>query len=207
MSFYGAGEFYFGFSPYPQVAEAPTFWGSDENNYSIAAPYNLTAYQNVAGQVVLYWSLNPIGPLYPSMKWIVETDTVDTFSSGDLLTYDTSISLEYIDGCVNKGISVPTYSRLQGSRRPMYWRVKGVLGDAETLWSSSIFYIPEAIDDIVRQAMLDRLNEVVYKKDFSDGESNLNKIYRATAQELDVMNLDTIFANNANYAASVRDVL
>lgn len=203
----GSGVFYFGVNSLPQSAEEAQFYGADENNFSSSAPVNLTAYQNVDGAVVLYWSLDPIaGPLYHDIVWTVETDLVPTFDSPDLLTYTSDTHPDYIAGCVNKGMAVPTYPRLQGESRTMYWRVQGALGEGETAIVSSTFEIASAVDQVVKQAMLDSLPDIIYKKDLSAGDTNLAKLYHALGLEFDMLHMDGVLVGNDAYTRSVRDV-
>ncbi len=202
----GSGAFYFGPDSLPQTAEEPQFYGADENNFSSAVPTSLTAYQNVDGAVVLYWSLDPIvGPLYHSIVWTVDTDLVPTFDSADFLTYSSDTHPDYISGCVRKGMAVPTYPRIQGETRTMYWRVKGTLGAGETSTIASTFIIASAIDQVVKQNMLDILPDIIYKKDLSEGDTNLAKLYHALGQQHDMLHMDGILVGNDAYTATVRD--
>jgi len=203
MSLYGSGKFFFGANSLPQTEKAQ-FWGSNEFNFSSASPSVLTAYQNVTGTVILYWTLNPVGTYFNSISWTIETDLVSTFDSPDKLTY-TSSDPNYIDGYTHKGIAVPVYSRLQGEKRPMYWRVWGTMSGIDTAIVSRTFMIPEAIDQVVKQEMIDALPDIIYKKDLSGGDTNLAKLYHAIGLTMDTMNLERILTLNDTYTATVRD--
>jgi hypothetical protein len=110
-----------------------------------------------------------------------------------------------IAGCVNKGMVVPAVPRLQGEFDDMFWRVKGTRAGYSTNFVEDLFKIPEAIDQITKQNMVNLLPDVVYKKDLSAGDTNLAKIYLSIGKELDEVNLETIFSNNDLFTEFVRD--
>lgn len=218
--FIGSGEFYWGVGSSTQTgpvtgttpanssepARFHQFYGADENNFSRAIPINLTAYQNVDGTAVLYWSFDPVaGVLYDNIVWTVQTDLVNTFDSPDLATYTTNANPDYIDGHVNKGLIVPLYQRAQGEERTMYWRVKGDLLDVGTPYVVSTFTIASAIDQVAKQAMLDMLPDIIYKKDLTHGETNLSRLYHSLGSELDILHMDGVLVDNDGFTASVRD--
>ena len=87
----------------------------------------------------------------------------------------------------------------------MYWQVQGTLGSATTEFVQSTFIIPEAINIQVAQAMLDTLPDVIYQKDFTNGNSNLYNIYLALGTEFDARNMDLTLVSNDTYTVSVRD--
>jgi hypothetical protein len=167
---YGSGKFFFGAGSLPQTTEVPQFYGADVFNEALATPHELTAYQNVDGNVVLYWGLEPCSPVLDDFEWTVETDTVQTFDSVDYRSYSSVANPDFIPGFTHKGLVVPTYRREQGLVKRMYWRVTGTYIGNDTNTVTSFYDIPQAVDQVSRQAMLDGLVDEIYKKDFADGE-------------------------------------
>jgi len=113
------------------------------------------------------------------------------------------LAVDYIVGQVHKGIAVPIYPRLQGQTRPMYWRVKGRHGWADTVYVSSVFTIPQAIDEVSRDAMLALMPDPIYKK---TSDSNNYGMHWTYGQSLDEQYVGDVFANNDIAVASVRDI-
>jgi hypothetical protein len=138
--------------------------------------FGLNAYQNVDGTVVLYWRYEPCTTAFNSFTWTVQTDLVDTFDSVSLKTYSSVANPDYIVGGSNKGMIVPAYTRNQGVSTPMFWRVQGHYGSIDTAFSSSVYGIPKAIDDVVRQNMLDLIPEQIFKKDFAADNFQIQSI-------------------------------
>lgn len=184
---------------------ADGFYGADELNRPPGGPADLVAYQNDnINNVVLYWTLDPCTEYINDFVWTVEVDKVKTFDSPDKATYVTSDpGVEFIQGKVHKGIVVPAFERLQGEENPMYWRVKGENGGSETVFVSSVFMTPMAIDGVTRDAMLDRMPDPIYKK---TSDSNNYKMHWSYGQALDDHFVRDIFANNDISSAKVRDI-
>lgn len=203
MSLYGSGVAYGGGLSTNRVGG--TFYGTQPDGEPSGAPVNLTAYQNVDGSVVLYWGYKPCAPSFSDFTWTVQTDLVPTFNSPDLLTYTSVANPNFIQGYTHAGMSVSTYPREQGQTTLMYWQVNGTIGSATSQYVQSTFIIPEAINIEVAQAMLGTLPDVIYKKDFTQGYSNLYKIYLAMGEEFDALNMDLTLVGNDAYTVSVRD--
>lgn len=203
MSLYGGGGSYGGGLSTNRVGG--TFYSTQISGYQDGSPVNLTAYQNVDGSVVLYWGYDPCAPRFSSFVWSIQTDTDPSFASPNLLSYTSAANPNFIQGYTHAGISVPTYPRAQGQTTTMYWRVSGTISSATSKYAQSTFVIPGAINISVAQAMLGTLPDVIYKKDFSQGTSNLYKIYLSIGKELDTLNMDLTLVGNDAYAVSVRD--
>jgi len=193
MSIYGSGIYY----------GDGTFYGGDEFNIPGGGPVNLTAYQNVIGNAVLYWALSPCAPDIGNFTWEVQTDKVDTFDSPDLLTYtELSPEVEFIPGKIHKGMVVPIYTRLQGETLRMYWRVRGAIGGIWTVWSVAMYNIPAALDEIVRDSDLDNMPNAVYKK---DAGSNVHGVHWTFGDAIDLHWVTDFFANADLSTEFVRD--
>lgn len=194
MSIYGSGFFY-----------GTKFYGTDVNSNPSGGIFGENAYQNVDGSVILYWRYDPCTAVLPLFTWTVQTDLAPTFDSVNLLTYSSVANPNFIAGGVNKGIVVPTYARQQGEEIPMYWRVQGHYGGNDTTFASSVFMIPEAIDDIVRQQMLDTIPDVIYKKDFAAGDFQMQSlVFNAAMVSGNVFNviLDGVALSPVSYSIS-----
>lgn len=166
------------------------FYGTDLNSGPPGGIFGLNGYQNVDGTVILYWRYDPCTSALANFTWTVETDLVPTFDSSSLRTYSSVANPNYLAGGVHKGIVVDAYKRQQGVGTPMYWRVQGHYANADTGWASSTFVIPSAIDDLVRQAMLDTLPDQIYKKDFAAGDFQLQSlVFEAPLVSGNVFNL------------------
>ena len=113
-----------------------------------------------------------------------------------------AIAQQYIDACVHQGLVVPIYTRQQGETDTMYWRVKGTRAAADTSVTESTFEIPEAIDELTRDSMLEVLPDVVYCK---ASTGNIYKLDDAVGNEFDLHNIEVIFANNNLSTLAVQD--
>lgn len=191
-------------SIYATVRYAEPFYGSDENNDATGGPAGLTAYQNNIDSIVFYWRLEPVTSSVGSFLWTVETDLVDDFSSPEKKTFlSTDLDVTYIPGKVHQGMAVDLpYSRQQGATTEMFWRVKGTIQNADTVWTGSTFSIPQAIDGIARNRMLSLMPDPIYKKDA--GSNNYNMLW-SYGQVLDLLYVQYLLANNDIYLESVRD--
>lgn len=149
------------------------YYGTDEFGSPGGGPAHLNSYQNVDGSVVLYWGLEPCSASLNAFTWTVDTDLVPTFDSARFRTYSSIGNPNFIDGWNHNGLVVPDYIRAQGEDTPMYWRVRGNLGGADTAYGISVYSIHKAIDQVVRQEMLDSLPDIIYKKDFASGEQQI----------------------------------
>jgi hypothetical protein len=111
--------------------------------------------------------------------------------------------VDFIQGRVHKGVAVPIYERLQGQTRTMYWRVVGRHSAVDTPLSESTFTIPQAIDGVTRDAMLDLMPDPIYKK---SPDSNNYKTHWVFGQSLDDHHIVDIFAENDISLDFVRDI-
>lgn len=184
-----------------------TFYGTDVDGDGPGGPSNLNAYQNVDGTVVLYWNMEPCPIAFDDFTWTAETDLAPTFDSVNFRSFSSVANPDFINADAHKGMVVPAYTRLQGEDRSMYWRVRGTRGGIDTPDTSSVFQIPEAIDQIVRQQMLDTLPDILFKKDFTEGDVHEQEIvfdgalFTGNTYDLDVDGVPitpVVFASDSN---------
>lgn len=158
----------------PRYTES--FYGTGPNGEIPGGPADLRAYQNNADTIILYWGFDPVSPYLSSFTWTIDTDLVDTFDSSYFYSYTSTANPDFIDGGVHKGLAVPAYPRLQGESRRVYWRVSGERGGISTPFVSSYYDMPEAINILTSQSMMDLLPDVIYKKDYAAGDYQLQAI-------------------------------
>lgn len=118
-------------------------------------------------------------------------------------TVTASAAVDFIQARVHRGVAVPIYARLQGEQRPMYWRVKGRRAAVDTILADAVFNIPQAIDEVVRDAQLDLMPDPIYKKDAGSNNHGIHWVYGLSLDDHHVAN---VFAENDIALETVRDV-
>ena len=184
--------------------------GLDESDLGIGVPTDLNSYQNLDGNVVLYWTFDPFVYSFYALSWELQTDIVDTFDSPSLLAYTsgTMPAADYIAGCIHRGMVVPIYARAQDTSKRMYWRIRGVYDAVNSDWASGYYDIPPAVNVATRTSLLSFLPEAVYSKEPGTTPgvgSNVYKIHDDYANEFENANRQMTFVNKDLYVKDARD--
>lgn len=204
MSFYT--DFFYGEGFYGAVTEG-----------GIDVPVELAFYRtNTDGVYVFHWGFQEafINPniISPSFDFDLEIDTVTTFDSGNLQTFDKSTVLTYQNGAVRKGAAIVVNTRKDKSEQTWYWRVRTKVGLSVSNWSVvAQFTILEKFEVEEAENLLNNLPDYhVYgkgdlKRAVSDRASKLYKICDMYGKELDQTKLEDILTATNNYIALCRD--
>lgn len=201
---------------YTDIFYGEGFYGESTEG-GIDVPVELAFYRtNTDGVYVFHWGFQEayINPniLSPGFDFDLEIDTVTTFDSGNLQTFNKTTALTYQNGAVRKGAAIMVAAREDKTEQTWYWRVRTRVGLSTSNWSVvAQFTILEKFEVEESENLLNNLPDYhVYgkgdlKRAVSDRMSKLYKICNMYGREFDQTKLEDILTATNNYIALVRD--
>jgi len=172
-------------------------------------------YTNVENRMVFHWEFYPsfIVPGLSTLDWDLELDTMPTFDSPDLVTYDRDSAIDFQDGNPTKGFEIDVASRIEKVEQTWYARVRTKNGSHHSLWSDFInLKIPQRYQEEAAENMLNALpDENVYNKDiltFNPGDRNTTLysfLYMMYGEQFDVLLLENFLTKTDFFLRGGRD--
>ncbi len=194
--FYGAGGSFYG----PSDTDVPT---------------DLRFYRtNVDNVYVFHWGFQEafITPLLSSLDFELQLDTLPSFTSPNMVQFDSTSAITFQNGDVRKGFAVPVSIREDGTTQIWYARVRSKSGFTTSAWSLVLqFEILRKWELEEAEALLNNLPDYhVYNKEdliraVSDRSTKLYKVCNMYARELDQNYLEDTLTKTNNYISLCRD--
>ena len=107
-------------------------------------PRDLRFYRtNVDNVYVFHWGFrfDYITPSLASADFDLQLDTTPTFTSSNLVQFNSTSAIEFQNGNVRKGFAVPVSVRQDKTEQTWYARVRTVIGFAQSDWSVPLQFI------------------------------------------------------------------
>lgn len=194
------------------------YYGAGNNFYGPSdtdVPTDLRFYRtNVDNVYVFHWGFQEsfITPTLSTLDFDLQLDTDPSFTSPNLVTFDSTTAITFQNGDVRKGFAVPVATRLDNETQTWYARVRSKSGFTTSAWSLILVW------EILRrwelqesEALLNNLPDYhVYNKEdllkaVQDRKTKLYTVCNMYGREFDQNYLeDTLTATN-NYVDLCRD--
>jgi len=165
MSFYGSGIFY----------GSGSFYIGATTTAAQGIPIDLRFYRTSQDGVYTFWfGFDPafITPALAAANFDLQLDTVPTFNSPNLVTFNSSglygfpSPITFQNGNVRKGLTVPVAARINATVQTWYARVRTHTGSFISDWSSTLTWtIPQSVQQSSAEALMESLPDYhVYGK-------------------------------------------
>lgn len=182
---------------------------------SIDVPLDLKFYRtNTDGRYVFHWGFRPeyITPGLALADFDLQLDSVNTFDSPDLVTYDSTTAVMFQNGDVRKGFEVNVDPREEKVERTWWARVRSKIGFTTSDWSFSMpFVIPQKWEQETTENLVEHLPDFhVYNKEdlrkaVPDRKTLLYTVMNMYGKEFDQTRLENLLTTTNNFIDLCRD--
>jgi len=205
MAFYGSGILY----------GSGSFYIGATTTAAQGVPIDLRFYRTSQDGVYTFWfGFDPafITPALASANFDLQLDTVSTFNSSNLVTFNSSglygfpAPITFQNGNVRKGLTVPVAARINATVQTWYARVRTHTGSFISDWSTTLTWtIPQSVQQSEAEALMESLPDYhVYGKGdllkpVSQRNTNLWVIENMYGNQLDQVYYANFLTQTDNY--------
>jgi len=199
MAIYGSGIFYGSGIKYVGPA----------SNSAQSIPVDLRFYRTSQdGVYVFWWGFDPafITPSLIDADFDLEIDSSLSFSSPDLVSYDSSTAITYQNGNVRKGFAIPVAARVNETEQTWYARVRSRTMTTVSDWSGPLIWtIPKSVRQSSAEQLMETLPDLhVYGKGdlllpLDERNTNLWAVEYMYGDQLDQVFYQTLLTKTNNF--------
>jgi hypothetical protein len=205
MAFYGSGILY----------GSGSFYIGATTSAAQGIPIDLRFYRTSIDSVYTFWfGFDPafITPALAAANFDLQLDTVSTFNSPNLITFNSSglygfpSPITFQNGNVRKGLTVPVAARINAVVQTWYARVRTHTGSFISAWSATLTWtIPQSVQQSSAEALMESLPDYhVYGKGdllkpVSQRNTNLWQVENMYGNQLDQVFYANFLTQTDNY--------